>query len=219
MSIGSLIKEYREKRGLTQQELADKIGKSRIMVYHYEKGEKNVPDLVLKEISSILNIPEREVFDSDFPFQDKTVDDILKENIEILENKGYKVFFDKNNDVYVFQNSKEILKTNKETFNNFFKFKKIDDVLKKGFTVDTDFISFLSNNFFVVNFDNKSEITHFFYDLEDIELNKEQVYFLLFSALNAIDKELKDYANTLKEEERIKREQEEEEIRRNFANY
>ena len=70
-----------------------------------------------------------------------------------------------------------------------------------------------------MNFDNKSEITHFFYDLDDIELNKEQVYFLLFSALNAIDKELKDYANTLKEEERIKREQEEEEIRRNFANY
>lgn len=46
MSFGRLMKEYRNKRGLSQEDLAAQLNKSRIMIYNYERDRNEVPDLV-----------------------------------------------------------------------------------------------------------------------------------------------------------------------------
>ncbi|ACZ08264.1 Antitoxin PezA [Sebaldella termitidis] len=60
--IGSNIKNYRKTNKLTQQELADKIGKHKITVAKYESGKISVPMAVLHEISEILDTPMSDFF-------------------------------------------------------------------------------------------------------------------------------------------------------------
>ena len=51
-NIGNLIKEYRKDKGMTQQQLADKIGKHKITIAKYESGKiTNIPFDVLSEIA------------------------------------------------------------------------------------------------------------------------------------------------------------------------
>lgn len=53
--IGTRIKQRRLDLGITADDLADKIGKSRATVYRYENGEiKAIPVTVLKSLSEIL---------------------------------------------------------------------------------------------------------------------------------------------------------------------
>lgn len=40
-TIGENIKKLREQRGMSQSELAAKIGKSRTAIWQYERGESN----------------------------------------------------------------------------------------------------------------------------------------------------------------------------------
>ena len=61
MSFGRLMKEYRIKRGLSQEDLATQLNKSRIMIYNYERDRNEVPDLVKNKIIEILNIPDKEI--------------------------------------------------------------------------------------------------------------------------------------------------------------
>lgn len=57
MNIGEAIKKARKNRKLTQKELGLKLDKSVRMLQKYEKGEV-VPSFdILKQISSILNVP------------------------------------------------------------------------------------------------------------------------------------------------------------------
>ncbi|WP_415319866.1 helix-turn-helix domain-containing protein [Clostridium perfringens] len=56
MSISENIKFYRKKRGLTQQELADKIEKSINSVKKYESGYTNPPIDVINKIADALEI-------------------------------------------------------------------------------------------------------------------------------------------------------------------
>jgi len=44
MSLYLNLREIREKKGISQEELAEKLGVSRIMIIHYEKG-RNYPSL------------------------------------------------------------------------------------------------------------------------------------------------------------------------------
>ncbi|MHD0383386.1 helix-turn-helix transcriptional regulator [Staphylococcus simulans] len=53
--VGNQIKVYREKRGLTQQGLADKLNVSRQAVSRYEKGLRKANQDTLFELSHILN--------------------------------------------------------------------------------------------------------------------------------------------------------------------
>ena len=66
MSFGRLMKEYRIKRGLSQEDLATQLNKSRIMIYNYERDRNEVPDLVKNKIIEILNIPDKEIEDDNF---------------------------------------------------------------------------------------------------------------------------------------------------------
>jgi DNA-binding XRE family transcriptional regulator len=57
MTFGQAIKEKREKLGLTQQELAEKLFVSRQTVCRWENGTR-CPDLIMaKKISMVLGIP------------------------------------------------------------------------------------------------------------------------------------------------------------------
>lgn len=55
-SIGWNIKDLRERRGMSQEELADKIGKTRSAVSQYESG-KIVPRMgVIEDLASVFGV-------------------------------------------------------------------------------------------------------------------------------------------------------------------
>lgn len=55
-SIGSSIKRYRRKMGLSQEELADLAGLHRTYVGGVERGERNISVLSLCKITNALRI-------------------------------------------------------------------------------------------------------------------------------------------------------------------
>lgn len=64
MNIGLRIKELREKKNLSQEELAGIIGVTKQMISHYESG-KNVPRSGnIKKIAKVFNITEEEFYTS-----------------------------------------------------------------------------------------------------------------------------------------------------------
>lgn len=55
MNVGQRIKECRIRRGLTVDELAEKLKKNRATVYRYEKGDiENLPITILEPIAEAL---------------------------------------------------------------------------------------------------------------------------------------------------------------------
>ncbi len=62
-NIGSKIKELRERSGMTQTDLAEKIGVSKSMVSAYEKGIRNPSFKVLYQLCDIFQVPESLFFD------------------------------------------------------------------------------------------------------------------------------------------------------------
>ena len=57
-TMGAKIKELREKEGMTQTELADKLGVSKSVVSAYEKGIRNPSYKILTQIAKIFNVTE-----------------------------------------------------------------------------------------------------------------------------------------------------------------
>lgn len=51
---GSLIKEAREKAGLTQEQLGNAIGVTGVTIMRYEKGQRNPSSKVIGKIASVL---------------------------------------------------------------------------------------------------------------------------------------------------------------------
>ena len=61
--IGKRIREYREKRGMSQKELADKIGVSNSRVSNWEQGI-NRPDAdILADLCRVLKVSPSELLD------------------------------------------------------------------------------------------------------------------------------------------------------------
>ncbi len=61
-TIGENIKKYRIKIGLTQEELATKLGKSKNVISNWERGD-NKPDAdVIEEICLIFNIAPNQLY-------------------------------------------------------------------------------------------------------------------------------------------------------------
>lgn len=93
MDIGLKIKEFREKKGFSQQELADLVGISKQMISHYEKGE-NTPRMgTLDKIAKALNVKKLDLLSSESiaeePHEDyktQNFDDIKKER-DLLKDK------------------------------------------------------------------------------------------------------------------------------------
>ena len=55
--IGSRIRTFRKKQGMTLQELAEQISKSRATVSKYENGEIVIDIETLTHISEVLHVP------------------------------------------------------------------------------------------------------------------------------------------------------------------
>lgn len=56
MSIGKRIKSLRKKRGMTIDDLANKLGKNRTTVYRYENGDiENLPLSILNPLADALD--------------------------------------------------------------------------------------------------------------------------------------------------------------------
>ncbi len=204
MSFGRLMKEYRNKRGLSQEDLAAQLNKSRIMIYNYERDRNEVPDLVKNKIIEILNIPDKEIEDDAFneAFDFKTD---FEKNLEILESLGFIVLFDKNEDVYLYNNDKLVLKSSKENINNFIKYKKIDSLLENKEFKEPIFLKFLKEyipNLIEAKLLDKDSLLAekkyiLKYETKEIDLSEDFLYSLLFMMLNILEKELKGYIESV----------------------
>ena len=103
MTIGNRIKERRIELGLSADDLADRIGKSRATVYRYENGDiENMPTTVLEPLAKALETTPADLmgWESDESlcemtiFQDE-IEDYLQELGEFLYyNTNHKVLFD-----------------------------------------------------------------------------------------------------------------------------
>lgn len=81
MEIGKLIKKARKEAKLTQTELAQKMGLSRMMISRYEVGLNNIPLDQLEKIAKFVNKPI-----TYFLEESLTVKTTPKELLEMLSN-------------------------------------------------------------------------------------------------------------------------------------
>lgn len=64
MTIGEKVRVLRKQKGLTQEELAEKLGyKSRTSINKIEMGERDIPRSMIKKIAEILEVPAIELLD------------------------------------------------------------------------------------------------------------------------------------------------------------
>ena len=63
MNLGSIIKEYRKKKGLSIEELGEKVGRSKATVQKYETNSIDMTYSTLVKIQKILTIPPVLLFD------------------------------------------------------------------------------------------------------------------------------------------------------------
>lgn len=56
MTIGNNIRKYRKELGLTQTELAEKLGTTQYVITNYERGTNNPLSTSIPEIAKALNI-------------------------------------------------------------------------------------------------------------------------------------------------------------------
>ena len=85
--MGNKIKDLREKFGMTQTELADKLGVSKSVVSAYEKGIRNPSFKVLPLLAKTFNVSELYFFEKgEWQQQTVTVDisDLTKEQQKIV---------------------------------------------------------------------------------------------------------------------------------------
>lgn len=58
-----MIKEYRTKKGYTQEELAEQINLSARQIQRIEENEEKTKISTLKKLIKILQIPDKEIID------------------------------------------------------------------------------------------------------------------------------------------------------------
>jgi transcriptional regulator with XRE-family HTH domain len=63
MNLGDKVKELREKAGLTQEELAERMGVQRNTVWRWENQKANLRADNIQRLSSALNIDASEIID------------------------------------------------------------------------------------------------------------------------------------------------------------
>lgn len=63
LSMGTKIKDLREKAGMTQTELADKLGLSKSVISAYEKGIRNPSFKILPLLAQTFNVTELYFFE------------------------------------------------------------------------------------------------------------------------------------------------------------
>ncbi len=87
ISIGTKIKNLREKAGMTQTELASKLGLSKSIVSAYEKGIRNPSFKILPQLAKTFNVTELYFFEKgEWQNQPVTIDisDLNKDQQRIV---------------------------------------------------------------------------------------------------------------------------------------
>ena len=87
LTMGAKIKDLREKAGMTQTELAEKLGLSKSMISAYEKGIRNPSFKMIPLIAKTFNVTELYFFEKgEWQNQAITIDisDLNKEQQKIV---------------------------------------------------------------------------------------------------------------------------------------
>ena len=80
MDINELMKEIRKKEGYSQQEMADKIGVSKNMIFMIEKKERNVSEDLLNKLVNSFSKYEKKILQ--VFYENKLAAKLLDENIQ-----------------------------------------------------------------------------------------------------------------------------------------
>lgn len=130
MKIGNNIKLYRKQKGLTQKQLAEKIGSTDSAITRYESNSREPSIETITKIADALGVPvskllEDDTFnltDSDTEKVDSYIDLImgmpeLKPLVPIFRNKGYELRQDmKGADIYLIKDENPIAKIPEKDF-------------------------------------------------------------------------------------------------------
>lgn len=84
MSVGSNIKKYRKLRGMTQQQLADKVGCTDAAVRNYETGARALKGATLEKVAKALEVDPAVLR----PNQINTANDFLYVVLQIEDSLG-----------------------------------------------------------------------------------------------------------------------------------
>ncbi|KRM06978.1 hypothetical protein FC89_GL000287 [Liquorilactobacillus ghanensis DSM 18630] len=88
--IGTNVKKIRKAIGMTQDELALKIGITSTALGNYERGERRLPSSLIIPISRILEVDERDILGSQYRRNNKKakqeLTSVLKQ-LNILEKQ------------------------------------------------------------------------------------------------------------------------------------
>ncbi|MCI8442371.1 MAG: helix-turn-helix transcriptional regulator [Provencibacterium sp.] len=63
MALKTKVKEYREKAGLKQSELAERVGARRETIVHLENGKYNPSLKLAMDIAKVFHLPVEELFE------------------------------------------------------------------------------------------------------------------------------------------------------------
>lgn len=123
MSIGNRIKKHREKAGLSQKELGEKLGVSQQHIAQYE-NEKRIPKMeTLRKLSNALNVYTYDLLYDENTAEEKKQQDIAEIAIKLINDGNLEL---PNNDI-----SNVILLRNFNRLNNLGKkeaFKRVEEL-------------------------------------------------------------------------------------------
>lgn len=89
MKLNENLKLFRKKRGLTQKELAEKIGVTSTTITRYEKNVRT-PDInTLQRIANVLEIPLNKLLSTTIDQQSEIIEDILKYISDLDTDSSY----------------------------------------------------------------------------------------------------------------------------------
>lgn len=77
-NIGGRLRAARKKMGLTQTELADRLGISFVGVSQWESGKRNPKKETLVRLAAVLDVPVSYFFDTENLDNDETLDFLLR---------------------------------------------------------------------------------------------------------------------------------------------
>ena len=87
MSFATRLKQARENAGLTQLELAKKLGITKSAIGNYENGVSSPKDTVLLQIFDILNVEPNFLFQDSFTQEKNCIEPVLSPSEQSLINK------------------------------------------------------------------------------------------------------------------------------------
>lgn len=86
MSIGSRIKERREQLGMTQKQLADKLGVTKSAICNYENGTSKPKEDVLLNVFKVLSVDPNYIYQDSVNITASPRKEAIMNNIRLFLN-------------------------------------------------------------------------------------------------------------------------------------